>query len=332
MALPTLSKTWQFDVNNAAAAGASALITCRNYLFEIKNALSGSATLPWIIASSCDGQGGAGSFGNNDNIDRIHLADASHIVWAAAGSKHTWIVFKQTGLDNNASFCFDCNNATAANATITFSPAAGFDGGTATAAPTATDGITICNSTWGGPAAATAGKISVLQSTDGECTRVLICRSSYAVGYWFFDKIKNPTEGMSTYPLIVSTQGLSTNTANVSTVANLSDIAKATYVSGYIDDTSVLYALTGEGYASALLNETMAFADEDTSSWPMLEIGVYSNTAPHRGRKGEMYDMWWGSTANATGTDYPEDATCQFVQAGHIILPWLGDGTALSTS
>ena len=41
MALPTLSKTWQFNVNNQTTAQGSVLADCRKTLRAIKNAMIG---------------------------------------------------------------------------------------------------------------------------------------------------------------------------------------------------------------------------------------------------------------------------------------------------
>jgi len=68
----------------------------------------------------------------------------------------------------------------------------------------------------------------------------------------------------------------------------------------------------------------MTHQDDDTLEWPIMPIGLLSTTGMHRGRKGALYDIWWGSTAAGSGNTYPEDGSNQFVQFGHLIFPWNG--------
>jgi len=192
MALPTLTKTWQHNVNNAIAALGSALADNRRLLRSIKNALVGFGTNPWTVRYSSS-SAVAGTAG--DGVDRWS-AD-SDLVWAAAASAHSWIVLRQTGIATNYEVCFSLEGASATGvamlAVVSFS--AGFTGGSTTARPTATDEQIFTLTNWSGNGADVASRWSVMQSTDGQCTRVLVCISGSVTLYWIMDRPANPSTG-----------------------------------------------------------------------------------------------------------------------------------------
>lgn len=59
-------------------------------------------------------------------------------------------------------------------------------------------------------------------------------------------------------------------------------------------------------------------------------VELYSPSAPLRGYKGGLYDLWFGSSTRVNGDDYPADASRQFAQASNLIFPW--NGQAMATS
>jgi hypothetical protein len=56
----------------------------------------------------------------------------------------------------------------------------------------------------------------------------------------------------------------------------------------------------------------------------MMQLGMVSVTAAHRGRHGTFFDLWAGLDNLADGDTYPNDASNQFVQIGPLIYPWNG--------
>ncbi len=343
MALPTLNKTWIVSPNNISAGSAVVLTANQNLMYLIKNLFKSPGT--WTVWGSNDG-GGAGHFGNGDAIDRWDAT--TKLIWAAAGSNHSWIVLSQSGLGGNASVCIDCSNVNSYSYYINMwcSPNAGFGvanggtDGTATAAPTASDQFLVLNAgsilPWGGTAATTNTRnlVSFMQSTDGQCTRLAIFRKGGVAGLWILDKAKNPISQW-TYPIFGFIKGDSNDATTDPDAAGYAALYAAN-IRAYLS-TACSGLFTGEtgsaaGGAGSMIGEIMTFADEDTLEWPMAGIAIYFSTVGHRGHKGAVFDMWFGSTARITGDGYPASGTTlQFIQIGDLIMPW-DQTTALITT
>ena len=120
MALPALVRTWRFQVNNAMVPQGTITAMSQHTLFALKEALKGNGAWTdsagaaaasagnWVVNGSCDGSGGAGSFGNNDAVDR--WVAQGNLIWNNSGSNHSWIVLEQAGIAANFQICIDLNN------------------------------------------------------------------------------------------------------------------------------------------------------------------------------------------------------------------------------
>lgn len=202
MSLPTLEKTWIFNVNNAQGALGTGTLSNRQILFQIKQALIGSlgswtnasggsiaspSTLLWTVAYSCDSST-AGTAG--DGVDR--WTAATNLVTASGA--HSWIVLKNTHVDQGGNFqvCIDLPNTDGTQgfgfAAIIVSRTAGFTGGTTSSRPTATDEF-VLNPTLSvaSLSAVPMGQFSIggygytlhyLMSSDGFIHRILITNGS----------------------------------------------------------------------------------------------------------------------------------------------------------
>lgn len=325
MALPTKEKTWQYTVNQACGNGTDALLAHQDCLFKIKNAMRGFALHPWTVWGSNDGQG-AGHFGNNDGVDR--WVTSANLIWGTGSSNHSWIVLKQDGLGTNTSICYDCAT-TAQNwvLTMVLFPTGVETNGTATARPSATDELVVfLNGYWSGAYnSGWYGYLHVMESSDGQCTRVVICRQGYVGGWWGFDVPKNPVTGWS-LPMIGYGKGQSSSTltSSISTYASHNDTD--TSCLGKIGSVKTSFFFTSEGWSAGALGEYITYPDDDTAEYPFSPIYLASSSyIGTRGPlKGTVYDMWWGSTFPATGDCYPADGSRTFAQFGHLILPWDG--------
>lgn len=329
MALPTLDKSWQHTVSQATGGGATNLADCQDTMYKVKNVLKAFGTLPWTCWGSCDGAGGVGSFGNGDLTDR--WSATSKLIWAAAGVNHSWIVLAQSGLGSNGSICIDLANANPYYAVIVLSPSAGFGAanggadGTATARPTASDEIVLVTAAnWGVYQSGTfVMRFHAMQSTDGQCTRVVFCYNNLACGLWQFDKVKNPLAAW-TVPVLGAVYGASNS--EILTYASFNDVAtypKSKIGAGASPNATFYY--TSEGYIAGMVGENIVVADDDSGEWPICPIGLASISSTHRGaRKGMLFDMYWGPTQLVTGDTYPGDGTRTFAQFGDFVFPWNG--------
>lgn len=312
MALPTLTKTWQFNVDNAIAAQGSALADNRRILRSIKDALIGFATNPWTMRYSCNSVT-AGTAG--DTTDR--LTTDANFVWASAGTAHSWFVLRQTGVATNFEVCISCESVSTngVQLAIVISPSAGFTGGTTTARPTATDEFVVLSGTWTAQATDTASRWSVLQSTDGQCTRVWGAASGSINYVWILDKPANAVTGWSN-PSCGWAFG-ATPTLNNFTAYN------GKMRSG---STNGNVAMGCETAGNAIIpSDTVigTVANEIDGTWMALPIGISCNTVGIRGRHGTMQDLWFSQSPIPTGDTYP-DVTNQFVEVFPLILPWNG--------
>jgi len=323
MTLPSVTKTYQYNVGQAITAQGTALATNRRILRTIKNTLIGFGTLPWAVRYSCDSVT-AGTAG--DVTDR--WAADSNLVWASSGSAHSWMVLRQTGIATNFELCLSCENASASgsNMTIVVSPTAAFTGGSTTARPTATDEIAlISNSAWGAVGSSDANaKIQVMQSTDGQVTRVIVHVGGVARTYWAFTK---PATNISGWTNPAVSLALGSASSNVITYTNLSSTANG---KGRVGSTTVSFYMTGEGFNGSMLGQNLNFAGDISGNYPIAPIGYASLTTSNRDRYGTASDLWWGADTVAEGTTYPNDATRLFAQFGVLIFPW--DASVVVTS
>lgn len=330
MSLPVLTKTWQFAVNQAVVAQPTLLATGQKLMRLLKTSLIGFALSPWTVVSSSD----AVTAGAGDKW----LAD-TNLTWANSGTAHSWIVLRQTGIATNYEICIDLNSASSVPqlASIIVSPSAGFTGGSTTNRPTATDEmVLLTTAVWGTSSINQNYQLHVMQSTDGQCTRAMICTSGISSTlFLLFDRPNNtPTSGW-TNPSISIVYG-SNGTSNVITFTNLSSASGTTNpIKVRIGSNNFTVALTGEGWnavLSGILSQTTPFqntSDVD-SNWIMLPVGIAGYNTGSRGRLGTLYDLWWGSGGVNPADTYPNDASQQFAQfgsttnIGSLIFPWNG--------
>jgi len=320
MALPTLSKTWQFNVNSASK------VSYGQILFSIKDALVSFGSNPWTVVRSSNG-----SVAN----DTDNWASAGNVVWSYSG--HSWIVLKQTGIATNFQILLETSYSSgghAANMKFWASPSAGFSGGgwSTSVRPTATDEVDLTGtrqlavSNYEVP-----GRVHVMMSTDGQCTRWVVCVNSKVPHLVAIDLPQAPISAWTDpWVGVITVQGYNTGaTTDWPTYSKLND--SSIYTFGLIGGDTVNFYLTSAMYGGGMVGQNITVPDDQTGEWPMAPIGLACQTTGHRGvRKGTLFDMWWASTAVNTGNTYPGDASNQFAQFGDIILPWSGSAPLIA--
>jgi hypothetical protein len=337
MALPTLEKSWNFDVNNAINT-ANIVNNVKQETLDLKNVM---VTAGWTVRGSCDGAGG---YGNDDDTDR--WADTGDIVTAAAGSNHSWCVLQNDSWAARGYHLFVLLENRSASGSY---PAAlrisiaqdHYTGGTATAAPTSTSEVQIH-----APGSSEATQFFCDNTTqivwhamwddDGECFRWILCQSSKAVACLIIETVKNPLmDATDAYVAGARGWGLVTAGTDKTTLALFNTITGfLSYVSGH---GLVYYYATAEFCGSGtggtgVLSFFSTANPSDGNAWPILPIGLVTVTNPTYayGRNGELFDLWWGSTTVITGDTYGASAGVddfQFVQFGNMIFPWDGAST-----
>ena len=317
MSLPTLVKTHQMNVNNTQTAQGSATLDNQALLFAIKGALKGFAVNPLTVNYSCNSVT-AGTAA--DGVDR--WVTASNLVFAAAGSAHSWIVLNIAGIASGAQLMISCNSgANNVNAIIRVSTSAGFTGGTTTADPTATDQITILSGAWSALVSDLQIRWSVWLATDGSLIRMIAYAAGNPIGTWIIDVPANAKSGFT-----IPFYGYANGTANANTGTTLSNLTTLAMVSR-IGSTNCNMTFTCEGAATGgalFSNATIGqIANEVDLAWDFYPLGLASSTVGTRGRDASAVDIWFGSSAITSGDSYPATGTTgQFAQFGNLILPW----------
>ena len=351
--LPTFAKTWQFNVNQRILQSpVSARVHEQMILLALKNSLKGFSTNPWIVQYSCNagvnGAGGAnsGAAGTaGDLVDRWTVADTASganstndINKNSGGSRHSWIVLRQTGIATNFELCIDANPTNDGLCTFVVSPSAGFTGGTVTARPTATDEIVLLNAaTWMSAAGSgyftnTDHILHVWQSTDGQCTRWVLLHGG-SLGVWSFgiyDKPQNPVSGW-TNPSISIQMGSGSTASMIYSNLNGASNVKARG-GGATPNFSMPF--TGE-FAGAHGNNLLAALGAVTAppnafdqSFPLFPLGLASTASGNAGRLGNVFDLWWRPIGLNTGDTLPNDqANRKVVCFGDLVFPWKEDTT-----
>lgn len=315
MALPTLDKTWQFDVNNQLTSLGNNVHDNAQVLISIKDALKGFASNPWVVIASSDSVVADG----NDNWSD----PTTDVVWDNSGNPHSWIQLRQTGIETNFEIIIEPidNLSAARDINLVMSPKLGFTGGSNLVRPTASDEIILINdSRYFDSALTFDARMHYMQSTDGQCTRIIGYASTLTGGprlIWIFDKVKDPVDGWDT-PAI----GSADNSTISGRYALLHD--SNTYTHGYQNGQFEVY-LTCESYGTATgaLGVLLTGANEIDGNYPIMAMGVHSETSGNRGRHGDVYDLWWG-LQNAADLETYGGASRLFVQFSDLVLPWNG--------
>jgi hypothetical protein len=265
----------------------------------------GFALSPWVVVGSSNSVAAA-----LDGVDRW-VTDAN-LVWNQPGGAHSWIVLRNPSIPNYH-VLLSCNplSGGSPNSFRVGSCAAGYTGGTTLNDPTGTDsGYTLLNggsggSAWINVAVDFASRWSVMQSTDGQCTRVVM----FAVGnmqyFWAFDKLNFLTLGT---PGAANT---GVTLAHTTGIANFAGITAQNGVSCTI----------AQSYES---QSNLTIQSEISGTWDIFPVAAVGSTVGGRGRIGVFQDMWIGSTAIAPGDGYPAAGPAHFIQvsAQGLIIPW----------
>jgi hypothetical protein len=340
MALPSLTLTQQFLVNQTLALSGTLETQTDNFLLGVKNGMKAStsgftasdgSSLPsptggWTVWGS---NNGAGAFGNGDGVDR--WSAIGDIVHNTAGNNHSWIVLRQTGLASNAALLLDCNSATVNNLTMVFSPtgfgaANGGADGTATAAPTALNSTTLVNagSTWGATSNASNNTVMhLVLSSDGTYTVIVFMRNNFVCGAWVFVKPQQVKSWWTT-PILIGALGTATAAPASSTPApaDWTDTTGATFLQGRSGASNFNVRLGHVGFGNTGGTAAITTADPDNDN-PLWGTRAVSNTANFVGDHAFIPDMWVGRNNISIGSGYPSTGNVrQFMQFDRFILPW----------
>jgi hypothetical protein len=351
MSLPSLEKTYTFNVNQYLHLAANASDTNKQFLLTLVNSMIGLSSGNWTCVGSSDGAGNYDAVDGSAHASR--WSTINELVWNDPGSNHSWIVLEQaTGSTigaGNPQICISLpyftNGALYGRGIIEMSPSGLFTGGTATARPDATDKVNCSprNTGWGDSllnlpsttryfgdnvSASTGNRSSylhVIGSNDGEVLHIVGCASSNVFLYWSISKVKNPATTNWNKPWVATTS-----------YTQYDDIVSVTYpysyynyMQTYLNGASTSLAFTGlcyhipENLTKYQISSINTY-DQQSNKFPLTQIGLYSYNSPNRGRKGILFDTYWGLRVLSVGYAYPGDGSNLWAQFGDFVIPWNG--------
>lgn len=325
MAVPTLDKAWQHNVNNPQGNTGVKDNDYADILLTIKRLLNGYSpnnvylrwTNRWLVRASSNGI----IANTGDNWD-----STSDLVWSTIN--RSWIILRQAATDTE--ICLDCNSTNTHYMTLVWSHSAGFNVSTpvTNARPTATDEVVLINTNyWCSNQTLPLGvRVHAMVSLDGECTRVIVSWRNRTVLFWIFDLAKNPVAGWAIPSVAAMVYGTDSSPADQHTTwadtPRIRGRHGATDMSMYMSSESTWLTSGSKGIVRlAHIQAKNDFSQE----WPLVPIGLTSETLGASGRHGQLHDIWFGSDL-MSGKTYPDSLTNRFAQFGNIIVPWNGEG------
>ncbi len=337
MSIPSFTKTWQTLVNQNPGFTSTYKELAQRVLWGIKERLIGVSSGPWTVVGSSDAV--------SANLSGTDLwVDYADLVWDTGD--HSWIVLKQTGITSNFQLCISLDQADENTIIMVYSPTAGFTGGTISARPTATDEYVFANGVkWLGSTSASFRSLPfhIFQSSDGECTRVVVCCANRVVSLWMFEKPRSPPAGWTDPHLVVFSADPSGGNPppNAARHLNLRDQNSAGNANGFTvlpnGPTNTQVYLSSEGSLEGGSDPGGAMGKFNTEvnsiseEWEFYPIGIMSITAPNRGRLGEVVDMWYcsegffGEDFNRNGVLFTDTEDRIVATFDSIVLPWNGE-------
>jgi len=329
MAVPSVTRTWQYSVNNANAAGASSLVDAQNAMFEIKSALIGFATNPWTVIAS--------SNSTTSGFSDLWTAPTD-LIWDDPLNTRSWILLRNGDGVESFEVLIDCAGEgnpphKSLHLEVSFS---GFDtsGFNTSTAPTASDGIVLKDADnnsggyWFKDLTDSGGDsvIHVWHADTGLHTRVVGYTGGIPRVFWIFEKIDSPVSGLSTpYIVGVNNGGTSNNIMNHGEW-NSTDRLKGQHSSKTFD----VY-MTSEGWGSDMVGQHINAVNSFDGGWPASEIGLVTTDVEHSGRLGDIKDLWWGPNGGLNELDtFPAGGSKTHIYMGQLIFPWNGSVPVLS--
>lgn len=345
MPLPTLLKSWRYNINNKNSGG-TLIAWHQSLMFDIKEALLGNGggwdTVPtgaWTVDHSCDFST-AGTPG--DGVDR--WAVEGDLRWDRPGDPHSWIVFNTPINGGNAQVLIDLDNAgnVALDAVpksihVRISWGGLFTGGTTTNKPTATDepseitqGAT--NGEWaGGIDVAVNTSWHMMMSDDGEELRIFMHRDDVCFSLWAVGVLTSTPSHYSDpmFGSVYSSNNTTSDNTGVSVQNGWLESSGNRFVASSKNTCRAMYLGFSGGVARAgLFNSSVVsgIGDENNQETILGEIILWEhNVAGAKSPLGRIKDLWVATDFRSTGDTYPSDGSRQFHHISeNLVVPWNG--------
>ena len=316
-----LAKTWQFATNLNPGLNGSDQIDTGKMMILIINALLGFGLSPWTCVGSSD-SATAGMDATN------RLTDYTKIV--TGGGNHSWIVLQQSGMNALTQICIDFNQDMFHNGNISlyWSPNVGFSGGAINARPTASDeqfstnagaAIAFFNG-WSFTGNGMGMRAHVMQSTDGQCTRIFLAQAHQVRTWLQFDVPSSPVSGWAN-PVIAIMQTAS----GAPTAWGAQMFQEFIQAVGPVAAMPMLPCYMGDGNSGNVQGFNWTLTDQFSGQYGLYTIGMYHNvTTGQKGRHGSLFDSWMAPSLALPGTSFPNNGSKLYILMGNLVQPWNG--------
>lgn len=324
MALPTVTQTWSFSINNRHTFD-TVLATMQDFAFKFKGFLK--TTLGLTVKGSCTAGTGA-----MDATDRWTVLTDVTPQGANAASSQAWFVLTDA---NGADFLLAFQGASNDIFKFSMSPGGLFvAAGTPANQPTATDECSIVSATTIVNATASADRLyHFLGTTDKKMFRAIVHRSGAGISMVgqerFTTAVVSPT---TCSPAVwgffynVFTFGGGANTimgAGSTTGGGIARVHAAQDLNITIGGGGKVFGAIG-GTTGTFFGVEKADLQGGNGEL-ILPVTLTSATASGQGKLGKRFD-WWAALSNASGTPVQGDmfGTNQFAAVGAHVMPWDG--------
>lgn len=321
MALPTVTKTYVYNVNNADTGAVTVDATYKNMWYAWKSALVGGG---WTVRSSSNASSASAS--------DLWTSPAAIIGPPGAGLAHSWIVLRHPVCAWD--ICLDFNTV---GPLLYRGQVAVSRGGYATTGLVTTsrpttllsdEQVLLNNSStdWCFGNNNPPYVWHYVRSTDGDVQRFMLYVADQAVFAMFFDVPQDYIPGWNTSGTPGAVMCLTAVGGVVSNCISTVTYTGTPYVTrmGSGAGAAIGLYMSGDSYNGNLLCNGLAIPNDVTGEYPFVSINYVSTTAPYRGKVASPYDLWFGVSNLVAGTTYPADTSRQFAQFGSLIIPWNG--------
>ncbi len=322
MALPTLTKTWQYEINYVAS-GASNEDKDRDAVLWMKNTLLGWALSPYTVAGSCDSV----AFGM-DGVDR--WTSPSSLVWGTGA--RSWFVFNMPV--GGGQLCFELY-LYPRYGTLVFSPDGLFTGGSATARPTADDEVCTENYHWV-DRAYTENRIllHMLQTTDGkECVFISI-RNGAVKGGFIFGSVSHAEPDWDLPYFFWKQDAWGSDDRERFSYVELMDHANSVggakeASTGDAGNTfAVDFCVEGDGPTAMVpIGEAHPGRNLISGKYPLAALSLMSTDALAAGVKCLVPDLYVTAQPLKSGASFEDDPFTpeyKWIVFGNLVVPWNG--------
>lgn len=320
--------TWYSDANyqlpdysTADAIQRSTLWTLKAYLRQqIVGATNGAnGTAPAGAAWTCVGSSdGSGSYNMSGTDLWGATYNAAKLVYANAGTNHSWMVLQSPAgiaTDGPYQLLMDCNTTSVGNVRFSLSKA-GFTGGSATTAPTATDAAPY----------QTNPETMNGDTTTTSASYAHITRTATGGFYFTTTRIGGGFNGtfMSATALLnqnASDQwrlfGLFYTGANA--LRNINRISARAYNNTAVTNSTymVTTAISNGGQVT-----DYAGLNAVTNAYPAYPLSLYTQSTGANGYRGQLPDLYQLGTGRNAGDVAPSSGTQEYVCTPLSLLPF----------